>query len=594
MRNLALQCCWVSWLTAGLVVSGCSDSCRDTLQRSARMNDAAAAQGSTGTMAPAVRTQTKPPTVPLGLNLGAINYYGPTLPFVDVMKNADAPQTTPAQGGQWSSELIDKVPLDAAGWPLEVPYSGPGVSQPQWVRYSVVGLTYPGRYTLMYDGDGEFEFPAAPVQVVDRAPGVWHLDVQKSDSPLFLTITRSAKQNHVRNVRLILPGFEADYARQVFHPRFLEDVRGATVLRFMDWQHTNDSELARWSDRATPEMTQGTARGAAFETMLDLSNRLGADPWLCIPHKADDDFVEQLAKLVRDRLGPERVVYIEYSNELWNGIFGQAHYVEEQGCKAGFNKLEPYRGSCDDPGVKMWAGTKWAAKRTARIFEIFERVFGGTSRLVRVVAGQSAWMERNEIQLKAFNSPILNPRRVRADALAIAPYFGAVADQLTEKYGGSGFSVDTILQKMDDSIDSDVRDATRQNKALAERFGLRLIAYEGGQHLVAGGEHQNDEALTAKLIAANRNQRMAKLYEKMFAAWYAESGRDLLVLFNSADMPSKYGSWGLLETQDQQSEQAPKYRAFREQLVRLVLTRGSKDSAPAPSPAEPRKPTPNR
>jgi hypothetical protein len=142
---------------------------------------------------------------------------------------------------------------------------------------------------------------------------------------------------------------------------------------------------------------------------------------------------------------------------------------------------------------------------------------------------------------------------------------------------------------MDDSIADDVRNATRQNKALAERFGLRLVAYEGGQHLVAG-EHQNDDALTAKLIAANRNPRMAKLYEKMFDAWYAESGRDLLVLFNSADMPSKYGSWGLLESQEQLPEQAPKYRAYREQLVRLTLTRAAKE----PAPAAPQKPIPDR
>jgi hypothetical protein len=77
----------------------------------------------------------------------------------------------------------------------------------------------------------------------------------------------------------------------------------------------------------------------------------------------------------------------------------------------------------------------------------------------------------------------------------------------------------------------------------------------------------------------------------MFDAWYAESGRDLLVLFNSADMPSKYGSWGLLESQEQLPEQAPKYRAFREQLVRLTLTRAA---AKEPVPAAPQKATPGR
>jgi hypothetical protein len=65
---------------------------------------------------------------------------------------------------------------------------------------------------------------------------------------------------------------------------------------------------------------------------------------------------------------------------------------------------------------------------------------------------------------------------------------------------------------------------------------------------------------------------MGQLYEKMFDTWYAESGRELLMLFNSAEMPSKYGSWGLLEFQEQLPERAPKYRAYRDELVKLALT----------------------
>lgn len=555
---------------------GCSGSCHRVDLTG--VTDSAAAQSKSAAgqpkVDPARRTKSKAPRVPLGVNLGSLNYYSPTLPFLDVMKNADNPQTTKAAfGGPWNTELIEKLPLDAAGWPLEIPYSGPGVAEPQRVRYSVVALAYPGRYTLLYDGDGEFDFPAAPVKVLDQAPGVIHLDVQHRDEgSLFMTITRSSKANHVRNVRLILPGFEKDYATQVFHPRFIEQIKGASVLRFMDWQRTNNSELARWKDRATPQLSQSTWRGASIETMVDLANRVEADPWLCVPHLADDDFVEQMAKVVKQRLEPGRVVYIEYSNEIWNGIFSQYKYAAQQGCKTGLNKLGSYAGACDDDGAKMWAGTKWTAKRAAKIFDIFERVFGGTERIVRVLAGQAAFVERNEVLLKAFADPAINPKRVKADALAIAPYFGQVANDLVEKHGASSVSVETILQQMDASIQEQVRDLTRQNKAVADKYGVRLVAYEGGQHLVATGELMNDESLTQKLIAANRHPRMTQLYEKMFDAWYSASGRDLLVLFNSAELPSKYGSWGLLENQEQLPERAPKYRAFRDQLVKLAFT----------------------
>lgn len=549
-----------------LACLGCSGSCHRVDLTG--LTDSAAAQPK---LDPARRTKSKPPRVPLGINLGSINYYAPTLPFLDVMKNADDPQTTSAAfGGPWNTELISKVPLDAAGWPLEVPYSGPGVAAPQRVRYSVVALAYPGQYTLLYDGEGEFEFPGAPVKVIDRAPGVLHLDVPKRDEgSLFLTIARSSKSNHVRNVRLILPGFEQTYATQVFHPRFIEQVKGASVLRFMDWERTNNSELAHWKDRATPQMSQATWRGASIETMIDLANKVGADPWLCVPHLADDDFIEQMAKLVKQRLEPGRVVYVEYSNEVWNGIFSQHKYAMEQGCKAGLNKVGSYKGSCDDDGARMWAGTKFTAKRAAKVFDTFERVFGGTDRIVRVLAGQSGFVELNDVLLKSFSDPAINPKGVKADALAVAPYFGAVANDLAEKQGATNLTVEMILSQMDSNIEESVRQSTRQNKAVADKYGLRLVAYEGGQHLVATGELMNNDALTQKLIAANRNPRMGQLYEKMFDAWYSQSGRDLLVLFNSAEMPSKYGSWGLLENQEQLPERAPKFRAFRDQLVKL-------------------------
>ena len=521
------------------------------------------------------RTESKPPLVPLGLNLGSLNYYSPTLPFIDVMKNASEPTTTgPSEGGPWDTELIDRVPLDPDGYPLEVPYAGEGVSAPQWVRYAVVNLTYAGRYTLLYDGDGEFAFPPVPVEVVSRSAGAWQLDVPKRDGSLFVTITRSSRSNHVRNLRLLLPGFTREAAQmQVFHPQFLERIHGASVLRFMDWQRTNDSTLTRWADRATPERVQGTARGVALETILELANRANADPWLCLPHGADDDFVERTATLVRERLRPDRVVYIEYSNELWNVVFEQADYVQQQGCAAGLERVEPKPGACSAAVGRMWAGTKWSAQRSAQIFAIFERVFGGTQRLVRVLGGQAANAARNEVLLEAFNDSAINPRGVRADALAIAPYFGNVVGALTEDESPRRITVEELLDRAEESIETQVRDATHDNKRVADLYGVRLVAYEGGQHLVASGALADDEALTDKLIAANRDPRMAVLYRKMFDAWYSESGNDLLVLFNSAELPGKHGSWGLLESQDEPTERAPKYRAFRERLTALATHR---------------------
>jgi hypothetical protein len=66
----------------------------------------------------------------------------------------------------------------------------------------------------------------------------------------------------------------------------------------MDWASTNNSPLRSWSQRALrSHQFWSTDRGVPIEAMLSLANLLGADPWLCIPHLADDAFVTALSKV---------------------------------------------------------------------------------------------------------------------------------------------------------------------------------------------------------------------------------------------------------------------------------------------------------
>ena len=60
--------------------------------------------------------------------------------------------------------------------------------------------------------------------------------------------------------------------------------------------------------------------------MIDLCNELGADPWFCMPHKANARYVERFAGLVKSRLRPDLNVYVQWSNEVWNSQFPQPKY----------------------------------------------------------------------------------------------------------------------------------------------------------------------------------------------------------------------------------------------------------------------------
>ena len=60
--------------------------------------------------------------------------------------------------------------------------------------------------------------------------------------------------------------------------------------------------------------------------MIKLCNETQKDAWICVPHLADDDYITQMATLFRDQLDGNLNVYLEYSNEVWNWIFSQTHY----------------------------------------------------------------------------------------------------------------------------------------------------------------------------------------------------------------------------------------------------------------------------
>jgi len=487
----------------------------------------------------------------MGVNLDFLNYWTRQWVYVDVMKIA-MPWVTQnhrwISGGEnpWDSESLDHMTLDENGYPIGLPVEVPGTDAPQIVAtliYRSAGGHYPaGRYVCLYDGTGSIQF-GLDATTVSESPGRIEVDVNPTNRGILLKIAESDPNDHVRNVRLIMPGFEETYEEQLFHPEFLSRLDHFEVIRFLNWQMINGSDKERWSDRVSPtNYTQGGPRGASLEHMIELCNRLDADPWMHIPHLVDDDYIRRLASMLRDRLDPELTVYIEYSNEVWNGNFGQSQWAQENGVRMSPD-LDPNR-----------ARNRFYAKRVAEVMEVFAEAFGDDDRLVRVIASQHnvPWQAENILgYFTEFEG--------EADALAVAPYFGGKLGSFKAWRETATKSVDEILDLCAADI-VDRRDKTRRNAATAAEHGMPLIAYEGGQHLVGVGPGANDERLTRKFIAANRHERMRDLYLEDMRGW-AEAGGGLFVTLSFIAEPTKWGSWGLLESQEQPESEAPKWRA---------------------------------
>jgi hypothetical protein len=518
------------------------------------------------------------PRVPLGVNLPAVHYYATAIPFLDLFRMAGEPFSTNAawtdgDANAWDSGLAARIPRRPDGYPRAMPVRVKGAKVPQILRYPVATPLHSGRYVVRYQGDGELRFAASQVQVVTSAPGRLEVDVKaEPGARLFLDIARSSAKNPVRDVRIV-PAAHENAQAGAFDPEFLTLVRGASVLRFMDWGQTNGSRIKRFSERAAPDGPQGSARGVAYEHMLALTRAVSADPWIAVPHRADDDHVRRLGALLKARLAPGQRVYVELSNELWNGLFSQAQEAREAGCKAGLAKLGEYANprGCVDDSARYWAGIKWNARRAGQVFALLDKVFAkDRARVVRVLAGQSGFAEELRVLLASFENPRINTAKAQADALAIAPYFGVNLEP-----GADGAlpreTADSLLDRLERVALPNALAEVKAHAELARAHGLALVAYEGGQHLVALGPAAEDAALVAAIGEANRSPRMGALYERYLEGFLAASPGSLMNLFTLVDESSKYGAWGLTESQTQ--PHAPKLDAYRKVQARLDSAR---------------------
>ena len=326
-----------------------------------------------------------------------------------------------------------------------------------------------------------------------------------------------------------------------FHPLFEQRLAPFGVIRFMQAQETNTSDIRTWADRRDAnDIRQGSgsegspseplANGMSVEYMVRLANDLHADPWFNMPHMADDTFVRNFATYVRDNLEPGRKAYVEWSNEIWNFGWGfeASQWVREQ-------TLLP-----QNAGLSQW---QVAGREAKRDLDIWSGVFAGqANRLVRVAGGWAAndWV----------TNEIVSSMQGSFDAIAIAPYFSP-NDQQRASYT-TATTVDTILTDTRAAITESVS-WTRNHQRLADtwttRLGrdIQLLAYEGGPHLDGrSAPYQN------AFYAAANDPRMGDIYRDYLKALDA-TGMDLYVdfVYTGQAGASSWGDFAKLHRMDE-------------------------------------------
>ena len=240
-----------------------------------------------------------------------------------------------------------------------------------------------------------------------------------------VSMTVTSTGSGVTNLQIIRPGYSTTNP-PIFTTGYISFLQSLhpTVLRFMNWTQTNNNPVMTWTGRELPsdptqtEFTtlynyngtvdgKGYLKGVSWEYAIMLANAVHADMWINIPAQANDNYVEQLASLIKNGdtvngisyppLAPDLNVYIEYSNETWNGgneVYQYATDAAVTEVVADAGTATPSNLNYDNLSLAQNSdGTyvngptwqeRWTARRLMQISNDFASVFGQSAINTRI------------------------------------------------------------------------------------------------------------------------------------------------------------------------------------------------------------------
>jgi hypothetical protein len=406
----------------------------------------------------------------------------------------------------------------------------------------------------------------------------------------YLTLAFSSTGGTLQNLHIIRPGYDPANP-PLYTNEFLSNYQslGPTTLRYMDAAATNGNVVSDWSQRTLPTyafpaletltatvpvnynnqqqtQTYTTATGLPWEYTIALSNALHADLWVNVPVQATDSYVQQLANLIQNGdtvggviyagLAPDLNVYVEYSNELWNYGFTQAHMnlaTAVNAVNGGSSNLN-YDGSTN---IYVWA-QRQVAQRTVQISNDFAGVFGNAAMDTRVrvvLAGQGA--NSSEDPLKYVQNCYGTPSTYFY-GLAQPSYFGLTAAQ----DNNPNLTPSQILADLQADVSGNVP-RIQSFVTEANAWALHPLTYEGGPALGSSLGGVSNNHLQAN-VAAETDPQFANIVQQEIDAWYSAGG-SLFNYYCLGEAPfglgKPYGDWWVTDDINNQNE--PKEVGFR-------------------------------
>lgn len=483
-----------------------------------------------------------------GVNLGLIQDWSACQPFTDIFLGGRGGSIKVRDSGDFHVKA--KEDYDSDGWQKSCTTS-------EDLNYVLVtngvGSRKAGNHVAFYAGGGWAGFTPAQVKLVQGAVITENIQGRidftwDGVSDLFFQVRPTTGDmtaaNYVRDIVVLHEDDVADYDRSVniWRQEFLDSLEGFKVLRFMDWGQTNNSAVSSWSQRPLTTTSNvgrwlydddfpDTERhiGIPYEWMIDLCNRLTVDPWINLKHLADKAYVQSEASLFKNGLNDGLVTYVEFSNEMsWNPLFRQTDYRED--LRIGY-------GLPDTNDDRMRA----YAIRACECFSYWDEIYGTQlHKRIRVLAGQSGNPSTATTIAGADVSPgdgLTGIAGDHADCYAIAPYYGRGVDEATAEAAFAAMVVhrDAIFHPTTGDV------ALTKANIAAVAPHLKVICYEGGQHLLVG-----TNLTEALLKEVNEMPEMRDFVRTSQEMCDAILGPTLFAYFSHMFKPSDKGAWGAL------------------------------------------------
>ena len=344
------------------------------------------------------------------------------------------------------------------------------------------------------------------------------------------------------------------------------------VTRFMDQVGANNSTQVNWSDRPLPGAWNQSP--LAYEYVVAYGNAANTDIYVNVPARATPAYFTNLANLIRygsDGVNPYTTpqtspaypplnaglhVYLEWSNEVWNGGFQQFHdnydavAADQSANNAEWLVLNFDGAAAQNIYTGCWRRIAYQGKALS---DAFRSVYGDAAMppnatatvrpLLMFQAGNGQATGGTQLQ---FLDDFFNNSDGVAHVAAPHPvsYFF---------WGGGGAtyynSNDDTASTVDALFASGIPDtgyaATNQaDTALVKGYGLKRIAYEGGWSVYNGSNGFSSDAGTAAALA--KFDPRATTAQQSAQTTFQQAGGDLNIFYTSSSWAPTY-IWSLTD-----------------------------------------------